>query len=89
MIVWGPIIRVKIVFLALKIYLVCYFIGNLKVLGLREAQRVCPSIVLLKLRRTTLVLVLRHVGALENTIVDVKAVFHKPIKRKLFLITQS
>ncbi len=52
-IVWGAIMRVKIVFLAIKIYLVCYFIGIFDVIGLREAQRVYPSMVLVKLRRTT------------------------------------
>ena len=54
-IVWGAIMRVKIVLLGLKIHLVCYFPGIFDVLGLREAQRVYPSIVLLKMRRAILV----------------------------------
>ena len=86
---WGAVIRVKIVFLTLKIYLVCHFNGIFVVVGFREALRVSPSIFLLRLRKTALVKVLlRNVVAVEISFVDVKAVFHRPFKRKLFLITQ-
>ena len=87
---WGAVIHVEIVFLTLKIYLVCHFTGISDVVGLREAQRVSPSIVRLKLRKTALVQVLlRNVSAVENSFVDVRADFHRPIKRVLSLTTQS
>ena len=87
---WGAVIRVEIVFLTLKIILVCHFTGLVDVIELREAQRVSQSIVLLKLRKTVLVKVLlRNISAVENARVDVKADLRRPFKRKLFLITQS
>ena len=87
---WSAVIRVEIVFLTLKIILVCHFTGLVDVIELREAQRVSQSIVLLKLRKTALVKVLlRNVSAVENARVDVKADFRRAFKRKLFLITQS
>ena len=87
---WSAVIRVEIVFLTLKIILVCHFTGLVDVIELREAQSVSPGIVLLKLRKTALVKVLlRNVSAVENARVDVKADFRRAFKRKLFLITQS
>jgi hypothetical protein len=86
---WGAVIHVKIVFLTLKIYLVCHFTGIFVVVGLREALRVSPSTFLLRLRKTVLVKVLlRNVSAVEISFVDVRADFHMLIKRKLSLITQ-
>ena len=86
---WGVVIRVEIVFLTLKIILVCHFTGIVDVIELREAQRVSQGIVLLKLRKTALVKVLlRNISAVENARVDVKADFRRAFKRKLFLITQ-
>jgi hypothetical protein len=55
---WGAVIHVKIVFLILKIYPGCHFTIIFDVDGLREAQRVSPIIVLLRLRKTALVKVL-------------------------------
>ena len=52
---WSAVIRVEIVFLTLKIILVCHFTGIVDVIELREAQSVSQSIVLLKLRKTALV----------------------------------
>ena len=87
---WSAVIRVVIVFLTLKIILVCHFTGIVDVIELREAQSVSPGIVLLKLRKTALVKVLlRNVSVVENARVDVKADFRRAFKRKLFLITQS
>ena len=87
---WGAFIHVKIVFLTLKIYLMCHFTGISDVVGLREAQRVSPSIFLLKLRKTALVQVLlRNVSSVENAFVDVRAEFHRLFKRILSLTTQS
>jgi hypothetical protein len=86
---WGAVIRVKIVFLTLKIYLVCHFTGIFVVVGLREALRVSPSIFLPRLRKTVLVKVLlRNVSAVEISFVDVRADFHMLIKRILSLINQ-
>ncbi len=86
---WGAVIHVKIVFLTLKIYLVCHFNGIFVVVGFREALRVSPSIFLLRLRKTVLVKVLlRNVSAVEISFVDVRADFQMLIKRKLSLITQ-
>ncbi len=86
---WGAVIRVKIDFLTLKIYLVCHFTGIFVVVGLREALRVSPSIFLLRLRKTALVKVLlRNVSPVEISFVDVRADFHMLIKRILSLITQ-
>jgi len=87
---WGAVIRVKIVFLTLKIYPVCHFTGIFDVTGLCVAQRVSPSNVLLKLSKTALVKVLlRNVIAVENSFVDVIAKFRRLFKRKLSLTAQS
>jgi hypothetical protein len=87
---WGAVIRVKIVFLTLKIYPVCHFTGIFDVTGLCVAQRVSPSNVLLKLSKTALVKVLlRNVIAVENSFVDVIAKFHRLFKRKFSLTAQS
>ena len=87
---WGAVIRVKIVFLTLKISPVCHFTGIFDVTGLREAQRVFPIIVLL--RKTARVQVLLRnvivVIAEENSFVDVIANFHMLFKRVLSLTTQ-
>ena len=74
---WGAVIRVKIVFLTLKLYLICHFTGIFDVVGLRETQRVSPSIFLLRLRKTAIVQVLlRNVSAVKISSVDVRADFH-------------
>ena len=74
---WSAVIRVKIVFLTLKLYLICHFTGIFDVVGLRETQRVSPSIFLLRLRKTAIVQVLlRNVSAVKMSSVDVRADFH-------------
>ena len=86
---WSAVIRVKIVFLTLKIILVSHFTGIVDVIELREAQSVSQSIVLLKLKITALVKVLlRNVSAVEISFVEVRADFHRLFKRILSLITQ-
>ena len=74
---WGAVIRVKIVFLTLKIYLVCHFTVIFDVVALQEAKRMSLSIFLLRLRKTALVQVLlRNVSAIKISSVDVRADFH-------------
>ena len=86
---WGAVIRVKIVFLTLKIYPICHFTGIFDVVGLRESQKESLGVFLLKLRKTGLVQVLlRNISAVEISFVEVRADFHRLFKRILSLITQ-
>ena len=68
---WSEVTRVKIVFLTLKVILVCHFIRIADVIGLREARRVSKGIVILKPRKTELLKV-KDVSAVD-VVLGIKA----------------